>query len=71
MLLLKLPRKQNGRLVECITLLTHNSAKMWTPALTCMKAYLWSTNNGNARWTINGHQGHRQGTNETGECQNR
>ena len=25
-----------------------------------MKAYLWSTNDGNASWTINGHQGLRQ-----------
>ena len=27
-----------------------------------MKAYLWSTNEGNASWTVNGRQGSRQGT---------
>ena len=27
-----------------------------------MKAYLWSTNDGNASWTVSGCQGHRQGT---------
>ena len=27
-----------------------------------MKAYLWSTNVGNANWTVNGHQGPWQGT---------
>ena len=27
-----------------------------------MKAYLWSTNDGNASWTVNGRQGPRQGT---------
>ena len=27
-----------------------------------MKAYLWSTNDGNASWTVNRHQGHWQGT---------
>ena len=27
-----------------------------------MKAYLWSTNDGNASWTVNGRQGLRQGT---------
>ena len=27
-----------------------------------MKAYLWSTNDGNDSWTINGSQGPRQGT---------
>ena len=27
-----------------------------------MKAYLWSTNNGNASWTVYGGQGTRQGT---------
>ena len=26
-----------------------------------MKAYLWSTNNGNASWTVNGRQGTQQG----------
>ena len=26
-----------------------------------MKAYLWSTNDGNAVWTVNGRQGPRQG----------
>ena len=26
-----------------------------------MNAYLWSTNNGNASWTLNGRQGPRQG----------
>ena len=31
--------------------------KMGTSAL--MKAYVWSTNSGNASWTVN--QGHRQG----------
>ena len=33
---------------------------MQTSAL--MKGYLWSTNNGNASWTIKGHQGLLQGT---------
>ena len=27
-----------------------------------MKAYLWSTSDGNASWTVNGRQGPRQGT---------
>ena len=27
-----------------------------------MKAYLWSTNDGNASWTINGREGPWQGT---------
>ena len=27
-----------------------------------MNAYLWSTYDGNASWTVNGRQGHRQGT---------
>ena len=27
-----------------------------------MKAYLWSTNDGNASWTVNGRQEPRQGT---------
>ena len=35
--------------------------KMWTSAL--MKAYLWTTTDGNAYWTINGRQRHRQGMN--------
>ena len=26
-----------------------------------MKAYLWSTNDGNATWTVNGRQGPQQG----------
>ena len=36
------------------------SAKMWISALT--KAYLWSTSDGKASWTGNGHQWHWQGT---------
>ena len=36
------------------------SAKMRSSAL--MKAYLWSTNDGNASWTVDGHQGPWQGT---------
>ena len=35
-------------------------AKTWSSAL--LKAYLWSTNDNNASWTVNGHQGPRQGT---------
>ena len=27
-----------------------------------MKAYVWSTNDGIASWTVNGCQGHKQGT---------
>ena len=27
-----------------------------------MKAYRWSTNDGNAHWTVDGRQGPRQGT---------
>ena len=27
-----------------------------------MKAYLWFANDGNASWTVNGRQGHWQGT---------
>ena len=34
------------------------SAKTWSSAL--MKAHLWSTNDGNTSWTINGRQGHCQ-----------
>ena len=40
--------------------ITYISAKTWSSAL--MKAYLWSTKNGNASWIINQHQGPRQGT---------
>ena len=39
------------------------SAKTHISAL--MNAYLWSTNNGNAIWTINGRQGPQQGTKHT------
>ena len=35
-------------------------AKTQSSAL--MKAYLWSTNDGNVRWTVKGHQGPRQST---------
>ena len=40
------------------------SAKMSGSALTGMKAYFCSTNDGNAtcNWTVNGHQGPLQGT---------
>ena len=55
MLILELPQKQNGHPVGYIMLL-----KTWSSAL--LKAYLLSTNNGNATWTVNGHQGPRQGT---------
>ena len=40
--------------------ITYISAKTRSSVL--MKAYLWSTNNGNASLTVNGHQGSRQGT---------
>ena len=36
------------------------SVKTQSSAL--MEAYLWSTDNGNASWTVNGRQGPRQGT---------
>ena len=38
----------------------HISAK--TRSSPRMEYYLWSTNDGNASWAVNGHQGPRQGT---------
>ena len=37
----------------------YDSARMGTSAL--MMAYLWSTTDGNANWTVSGRQGHLQG----------
>ena len=51
--------------------ITYISSKMLSSAL--MNAYLWATNDGNARCTINGRQGPRQRTKlvsgKTGEWQ--
>ena len=63
-LLLGLQWKQNIRLIGYIMLLSliHVCISAKTQSSELMKAYLRSTNDGNASWTINGHQGHRQGT---------
>ena len=61
MLLLGLPQKQNGP-----SHWIYYASVAYISAKTCssrlMKAYLWSTNDGSASWTVDGCQGRRQGT---------
>ena len=58
--ILALPGKQNAAQWIYYASIAYISAK--TRSLALMNAYLWSTNDGNASWAVNGREGPRQGT---------
>ena len=61
LLLIRIAMKTKWPPIGSITLLYIDYISTKTRSSALMKAYLWSTNDGNASWTVNGRQGLRQG----------